>query len=176
MRSALAPTTLALALGLFAGAGQCADFEFISVAAAAASAALGFKLVNHIKYLKREASPDGDSFRVELGLDDDIPQVEERGSSSNGERAARCLNVPDDIPTYLVDNCCKALSGATITASGSKSSQKIRIDGLPYDCISLAPWFDNVGNVPYACGDYCLEWAGLSSSSFDALANTIANI
>ncbi|KAI4863469.1 hypothetical protein F4820DRAFT_372598 [Hypoxylon rubiginosum] len=171
MRPQTARTSLALAVGLFAAAGQCADFEFVAVAAAAASAALGFKLVNHIKYLKREVSPDGD-FHVELGLDD-IPQVEGGG---NAVRAQRCLNVPADIPTYLVDNCCKALSGATITASGSKSSQKIRIDGLPYDCISLAPWFDNVGNVPYACGDACLEWAGLSSSSFDTLANTLAKL
>ncbi|KAI0379540.1 hypothetical protein F5Y04DRAFT_282961 [Hypomontagnella monticulosa] len=165
MRSEIAGASVALLIGSFATIGQCSDFEFIGVAAAAASAALGFKLVNHIKYLKRDL-PEGD-FHVELGL---------REESGNSERAARCLNVPADIPTNVVDNCCASLNGATITVSGTKSSQKIRIDGLPYPCISLAPWFDQVGNVPYACGDACLEWAGLSSSSFDALANALNHL
>ncbi|KAI2602716.1 hypothetical protein GGR54DRAFT_644714 [Hypoxylon sp. NC1633] len=167
MRPDIAKASAALLICSFAAIGQCADFEFVAVASAAGFAALGFKFVNKIKYLNKRDLADGD-FHVEIGLRD--------APAAHGARATQCLNVPAGVPSNAVDNCCAALKGATITASGSKATQKIRIDGLPYPCISLAPWFDQVGNVPYACGDACLEWAGLSSSSFDTLANALANI
>ncbi|KAI1370889.1 hypothetical protein F4677DRAFT_450960 [Hypoxylon crocopeplum] len=169
MRLEIAGTSIALLISSFATVAQCTDFEFLAVASAAAAAALGFKIKNHIQYLKRDVSDDG--FAVELGLRD-AAQVE----GGNSKRATRCLNVPADVPTNVVDNCCAALNGVTITVSGSKATQKFRVDGLPYPCISLAPWFDQVGNVPYACGDACLEWGGLSGSSFDALANAMLNL
>lgn len=51
---------------------------------------------------------------------------------------------------------------------------EIRVTGIPYACISAAPWFDGTGVVPYACGDDCLEWAGLSGADFDAVARAFS--
>ncbi|KAI1778777.1 hypothetical protein F4818DRAFT_437584 [Hypoxylon cercidicola] len=85
------------------------------------------------------------------------------------EARASCMPTPKGVPENVIQNCCDSLHGAHITVKGSKSSKKITITGIPYPCISAAPWFDGTGTVPYACGDDCLEWAGLSDDEFNKL-------
>jgi hypothetical protein len=45
----------------------------------------------------------------------------------------------------------------------------IKIQGVPYPCISAAPWIDGVGAVPFACGDDCLQYANLSKDEYNHL-------
>ncbi|KAL0933673.1 uncharacterized protein CTRU02_210472 [Colletotrichum truncatum] len=115
----------------------------------------------------REVTAEGD-FALTAELETVTPEISLEG------RAKPCISVPAGVPSNVVENCCAALSGKYLYISGWKSTKKIRVTGIPYACISAAPWFDGTGVVPYACGDSCLEWAGLSSADFTAVANAFS--
>ncbi|KAI6784823.1 uncharacterized protein J7T54_007916 [Emericellopsis cladophorae] len=87
------------------------------------------------------------------------------------DRQSSCFsNVKEGVPQHIVDSCCNGLSGAWVTVSGSPSNG-VSIAGLPYDCIPLAPWIDGTGSVPYACGDDCIKYDGLTQDEYNALKN-----
>ncbi|KAI0182116.1 hypothetical protein GGR52DRAFT_568317 [Hypoxylon sp. FL1284] len=90
------------------------------------------------------------------------------GASGLHARAS-CMTTPSGVPENVIQDCCDALNGAQITVNGYEGDKKITITGIPYPCISAAPWFDGTGTVPYACGDDCLEYAGLSGDEFNQL-------
>ncbi|KAI1772979.1 hypothetical protein F4818DRAFT_443865 [Hypoxylon cercidicola] len=81
-------------------------------------------------------------------------------------RAKYCMAVPNGVPENVIENCCNALRGARIKVTGQNPRDGIKITGIPYPCISAAPWFDGVGAVPFACGDDCLQYAGLTNDEY----------
>ncbi|KAI6084731.1 hypothetical protein F4821DRAFT_166282 [Hypoxylon rubiginosum] len=90
-------------------------------------------------------------------------------------RAQYCMPVPSGVPENVIENCCNALKGARIKVTGQNPQSGIKITGIPYPCISAAPWFDGVGAVPFACGDDCLQYAGLTNDEYTQVRQAFLN-
>ncbi|KAI0376143.1 hypothetical protein F5Y04DRAFT_267155 [Hypomontagnella monticulosa] len=90
-------------------------------------------------------------------------------------RGKYCMAVPKGVPENVIENCCNALRGARIKVTGKNPQSGIKITGIPYPCISAAPWFDGVGTVPFACGDDCLQYANLSKDEYRQVRQAFLN-
>ncbi|KAF3056408.1 hypothetical protein GL218_06478 [Daldinia childiae] len=86
-------------------------------------------------------------------------------------RGKYCMDVPNGVPENVIENCCNSLRGAHIKVTGDNPKSGIKITGIPYPCISAAPWFDGVGTVPFACGDDCLQYADLTNDEYTQVRN-----
>lgn len=170
----------------FAPVAECTvdtALKVIQTAGELAGAGANIKKIWDTKTQARRTDGVDVAFAVEL---EDADQDE----GSLVPRAKSCgITVPAGVPSNVIENCCNSLAGKTLYFSGWKKSKsksmeqtasevshadalcltEIRVEGIPYPCISAAPWFDNTDVVPYACGDTCLEWAGVSYADFDAV-------
>ncbi|KAI5859418.1 hypothetical protein GGS23DRAFT_585353 [Durotheca rogersii] len=104
---------------------------------------------------------DGEEFNVETVVATDIKP------DTLNARAKYCMPVPKGVPENVISNCCNSLRNAHIKITGKNPKSGIKITGIPYPCISAAPWFDGVGAVPFACGSDCLQYADLTNAEYN---------
>ncbi|KAI0849139.1 hypothetical protein F5Y00DRAFT_261955 [Daldinia vernicosa] len=72
-------------------------------------------------------------------------------------------------------SCPAPVWGAHIKVTGDNPKFGIKITGIPYSCISAAPWFDGVGTVPFACGDDCLQYTDLTNDEYTQVRQAFLN-
>ncbi|PVI01090.1 hypothetical protein DM02DRAFT_367364 [Periconia macrospinosa] len=126
---------------------------------------VGKVIVNELS--KRDFDDGGFEYEFTLG-------TMEPDSASLDKRAT-CMPTPNGVPENVIQNCCNSLRGARIVVTGSGPGS-VQAKGVPFPCISAAPWIDGVGAVPFACGDTCLQWNGLSQSEYNRLKSTLRQV
>ncbi|KAK6954626.1 hypothetical protein Daesc_004593 [Daldinia eschscholtzii] len=110
-----------------------------------------------------------------VGEDDFAIEAKIQLNNELYNRGKYCMDVPKGVPENVIENCCNALRGAHIKVTGENPKSGIKITGIPYPCISAAPWFDGVGSVPFACGDDCLQYADLTNDEYTQVRKAFLN-
>ncbi len=69
---------------------------------------------------------------------------------------------------------------ADMRDKNNKAYPDVRVQGIPYACISAAPWLDGVsqsqgGTPPFACGNDCLQWTNLNKAQYDRVKQIFKN-